>query len=120
MRMGAMSSGCWVRWRRFGVGTTTMLEISNDIPSYADSLAATGMRLFLAENFNDVDDAQFAEGRYAFSPAKLEAGLRRSDDLITHWHGAEDGRVQCMVSPHAPELCSPELLRESCADGGAT
>ena len=90
-----------------------MLEISNDIPSYADSLAATGMRLFLAENFNDVDDAQFAEGRYAFSPAKLEAGLRRSDDLITRWHGAEDGRVQCMVSPHAPELCSPELLRES-------
>ena len=94
-------------------GTTTMLEISNDIPSYADSLAATGMRLFLAENFNDIDDAQFAEGRFEFSRSKLDAGLLRSEDLISRWHGAEDGRVQCMVSPHAPELCSPELLRES-------
>lgn len=94
-------------------GTTTMLEISDDIPVYADSLAGTGMRLFLAENFNDVDDAQFAEGRYEFSSEKLDAGLRRSEDLISRWHGAEDGRVRCMVSPHAPELCSPELLRES-------
>ena len=94
-------------------GTTTMLEISNDIPSYAESLAGTGMRLFLAENFNDIEDAAFEQGRYAFSSDKLEAGLRRSEDLISRWHGAEDGRVQCMVSPHAPELCSPELLRES-------
>ncbi len=94
-------------------GTTTMLEISNDIPQYADSLAATGMRLFLAENVNDIDDVQFDQGRYVFSADKLDAGLRRSDDLISRWHNAEDGRVRCMVSPHAPELCSPELLRES-------
>ena len=94
-------------------GTTTMLEISDNIPEYADSLAATGMRLFLAENFNDIDDALFDQGRYEFSSDKLEAGLRRSEDLISRWHGAEDGRVRCMVSPHAPELCSPELLRQS-------
>ena len=94
-------------------GTTTMLEISNDIPTYADNLAVTGMRLFLAENFNDIDDAQFAEGRFEFSPSKMGAGLLRSEDLISRWQGAEDGRVNCMVSPHAPELCSPELLRES-------
>ncbi len=94
-------------------GTTTMLEISNDIPEYADSLAATGMRLFLAENFNDIDDTEFERGRYVFSSEKLDAGLRRSEDLISRWHGAERGRVRCMVSPHAPELCSPQLLRES-------
>ena len=52
-------------------GTTTMLEISNDIPSYADSLSGTGMRLFLAENFNDIDDAEFAEGGYAFSSGEV-------------------------------------------------
>ena len=94
-------------------GTTTMLEISNDIPDYGGSLAATGMRLFLAENFNDIDDMEFEQGRFAFSSGKLEAGLRRSEGLISRWHGAEDGRVRCMVSPHAPELCSPELLRQS-------
>ena len=47
-------------------GTTTMLEISNDIPDYAESLAATGMRLFLAENFNDIDDTEFEQGPFRF------------------------------------------------------
>ena len=96
-------------------GTTAMLEISDDIPEYAESLARTGMRLFLAENFNDVDDDQFSLGRFAFSNRKLEAGLQRGEDLISQWHNAEDGRVQCFVSPHAPELCSPELLRQATA-----
>ena len=52
-------------------------------------------------------------GGTPFSSEKLDAGQRRSEDLISRWHGAEDGRVRCMESPHAPELCSPELLRES-------
>ena len=94
-------------------GTTTMLEISDRIPQYAQSLVDTGLRLFLAENFNDADDERLSEGRFHFSSAKLEAGLRRSEELITAWHGREDGRVRCFVSPHAPELCSPDLLRSA-------
>lgn len=94
-------------------GTTTMLEISDRIPQYAQSLVDTGLRLFLAENINDADDERLSEGRFHFSPAKLEAGLRRSEELITAWHGREDGRVRCFVSPHAPELCSPDLLRSA-------
>ena len=57
-------------------GGTTLLEISDRIPQYADSLANAGLRLFLAENFNDIDDEQFGAGRYEFSEAKLEAGLQ--------------------------------------------
>ncbi|MCE2457358.1 MAG: amidohydrolase family protein [Dehalococcoidia bacterium] len=94
-------------------GTTSLLEISDNIPQYADRLADTGLRLFLSENFNDIDDEQFSVGRYEFSEAKLEAGLQRSVDLISSWHGQRDGRVQCFVSPHAPELCSPALLRRA-------
>ena len=94
-------------------GATTLLEISDNIPQYADSLADTGLRLFLAENFNDIDDEQLRLGRYEFSESKLDAGLRRSADLISAWHGRHDGRVRCFVSPHAPELCSPELLRRA-------
>ena len=101
------------RLSRFSSGATTLLEISDDIPQYADSLADTGLRLFLAENFNDVDDEQLRLGRYEFSESKLDAGLRRSADLISAWHGRHDGRVRCFVSPHAPELCSPVLLRRA-------
>ena len=92
-------------------GTTTMLEISDRIPQYAQSLADTGLRLFLAENFNDADDEALRDGAFKFSTAKLEAGIRRGEDLISAWHKRENGRVQCFVSPHAPELCSPDLLR---------
>ena len=94
-------------------GTTTLLEISDRIPQYADSLADTGLRLFLAENFNDIDDEQFSVGRYEFSESKLDSGLQRSTDLISDWHGRYSGRVRCFVAPHAPELCSPTLLRRA-------
>ena len=112
-RTSATSSRCLRRLSRFRSGATTLLEISDDIPQYADSLADTGLRLFLSENFNDVDDEQLRLGRYEFLESKLDAGLRRSADLISAWHGRHDGRVRCFVSPHAPELCSPELLRRA-------
>lgn len=94
-------------------GTTTLLEISNNISEYADSLAATGLRLVLAEHINDFDPVKAREGVYEFLPDRLEAGLQRSSDFIESWHGREDGRVTCFVAPHAPENCSPELLRSA-------
>jgi len=94
-------------------GTTALLEISDRVPQYARALADTGLRLFLAENFNDADDEALRRGRFEFSKSKLDAGLQRSADLISGWHGAENGRVRCFVAPHAPELCSPDLLRRA-------
>ena len=94
-------------------GTTALLEISDRVPQYARALADTGLRLFLAENFNDADDEALGRGRFVFSESKLDAGLQRSADLISGWHGAENGRVRCFVAPHAPELCSPDLLRRA-------
>ena len=46
-------------------------------------------------------------------PAKLEQGLQRSTDLVETWHGKGGGRVTCFIAPHAPETCSPALLRAS-------
>ena len=94
-------------------GTTTLLEISNDVTEYAESLAATGLRLVLAEHINDFDSARAREGIYEFLPDRLGEGLQRSADLIERWHGREDGRVTCFMAPHAPESCSPDLLRQA-------
>jgi 5-methylthioadenosine/S-adenosylhomocysteine deaminase len=94
-------------------GTTCLLEISSNIPDYAESLEKTGLRLALAENINDVDEARARDSIFEFSDAQLEAGLQRSADLVEKWHGRADGRVTCFMAPHAPETCSPGLLRRS-------
>lgn len=94
-------------------GVTCLLEISSDVAGYASDLAATGLRLALAENMNDVDEAQAREGVYRFDEAKADAGLQRSADLVESWHGRHEGRVSCLLAPHAPETCSPDLLRRT-------
>ena len=94
-------------------GTTCAMEISSGILDYVDSLASTGLRLVLAENINDVDETKARDGVFDFSGARREAGLKRSADLIERWHGRADSRVTCFMAPHAPETCSPELLRGS-------
>ncbi len=94
-------------------GTTTLLEISANVAGYATALADTGLRLVLGDNINDVDEPLMRDGVFEFSEAKLEAGLKRSTDLIETWHGGGNGRISCFVAPHAPETCSPLLLRQS-------
>ncbi|MCH8869210.1 MAG: amidohydrolase family protein, partial [Chloroflexi bacterium] len=94
-------------------GTTTLLEISTDISEYAESLAGTGLRLVLAEHVNDFDPAKARHGVYEFLTDRLDAGLQRSADFIESWHGRENGRVTCFMAPHAPENCSPDLLRRA-------
>ena len=94
-------------------GTTCLLEISANVAGYAPDLAETGLRLVLAENINDVDEAQAREGVYHFDDSRADAGLQLSADLIESWHGRHDGRVSCFLAPHAPETCSPDLLGRS-------
>ncbi len=94
-------------------GTTCLLEIQAGVAGHAESLAKTGLRLVLAHNFNDVDEAKMRESTFHFLADRLDLGLQRSADLIDAWHGKENGRVSCFIAPHAPETCSPELLRRS-------
>ncbi len=94
-------------------GVTCLLEISSNVAEYAPDLTATGLRLALAENINDVDEAQARQGDYRFDSARADAGLQRCADLVEAWHGQEQGRVRCFLAPHAPETCSPDLLRRS-------
>ena len=94
-------------------GTTCLLEISAGVQGYAQSLEQTGLRLVLADNLNDVDEAKTRDGLFEFLPARLDQGLQRSADLIGTWHGKGDGRVSCFMAPHAPETCSPALLQRS-------
>jgi len=92
-------------------GNTTMLEISTRVPDYAQLVAGTGLRAVFGQSASDLEPAGIRENRFVYSPALAEKTLRGVDDVISTWHGAEKGRVTCVVAAHAPEACSPELLR---------
>jgi cytosine/adenosine deaminase-related metal-dependent hydrolase len=91
-------------------GTTGLIEIGFDVPDYAAAIVPSGLRLVLAQSASDVVADPMATSRM-FSPARADASLQRVADLIDRWHGAEGGRITCCVAAHAPEACSPDLLR---------
>ncbi len=93
-------------------GTTTLLEIADRVGEFAPALADSGLRLALADNINDVDPDRLRDGIYEFDSHRREAGLQRSADLIEGWNNYDDGRITCLLAPHASETCSPELLRQ--------
>jgi guanine deaminase len=52
-------------------------------------------------------DPSFAES------SVLETSLRQSADLISRWHGRDNGRLRYAVTPRFAVSCSAEMLRES-------
>ena len=50
----------------------------------------------------------------------LELSLRQSADLISRWHGRDDGRLRYAVTPRFAVSCSAEMLRQSAALANAT
>jgi cytosine/adenosine deaminase-related metal-dependent hydrolase len=93
-------------------GTTTLLEIADHVGGFSQTLADTGLRLVLADNINDINPVRLREGYYEFEAHRREDGIQRSSDLVDKWHNYDDGRVSCFLAPHAPETCSPEMLKE--------
>ena len=93
-------------------GTTTLLEIADHVGEFAQTLADTGLRLVIADNINDINPVRLREGFYEFEDSRRADGVQRSADLVSRWHNYDDGRVTCFLAPHAPESCSPEMLRE--------
>ena len=45
----------------------------------------------------------------------LERSLRESEELISAWHGADDGRLGYAVTPRFAVSCTADMLRESAA-----
>src|SRR2546422_3084448 len=90
-------------------GTTGLIEIGFDVPSYAAVIVGSGLRLVPARSCSDVVADAVATSAM-FSPARTDASLQRVAEMIERWHGAEGGRITCCVAAHAPEACSPDLL----------
>lgn len=94
-------------------GTTALLEDAVGIENYAQDMVDTGLRLVLAERAWDRAGASIGDpSAFRRDPALGTAGLGRIERLHTKWNGAGEGRVRVGVSAWAPDMCSPELLRD--------
>jgi len=93
-------------------GTTTLVEPFRHVVNYAGTMAETGLRLYFSENCADALTLKIRSGIYEFDQSWGETFLERQRELITRFHDTVDGRVMCQVAAHAPDNCSPWMLRQ--------
>lgn len=94
-------------------GTTLILEDAIGIARYAEALQASGLRYLLCERAWDRAQASIGQpGAFVRSPELAEQGLARIEQLHTQWHGKANARLQVGLAAWAPDMCSPELLRQ--------
>ena len=93
-------------------GTTTMVDPFRHVYQYAQTMADSGLRLFLSESCADALNLKIRYGIYEYSEEWGQQFLDRTERLIEEFHGMDGGRVQCQVAAHAPDNCSPWMLRK--------
>jgi 5-methylthioadenosine/S-adenosylhomocysteine deaminase len=91
-------------------GCTTLVDPFRHVPSYADAMAATGLRLWLAENCADINTLRIRHGDYTEDRSFGQGFLDRTVEIIDTLHGSHNGRVQVQIAAHAPDNCSPWML----------
>jgi 5-methylthioadenosine/S-adenosylhomocysteine deaminase len=91
-------------------GTTTMVEPFRFVAGYAAGMVETGIRLWLSENGADALTLKIRHGVYEYDRAFGEQFLERIVTLVEQFHDTADGRVQCQMAAHAPDVCSPWML----------
>ena len=94
-------------------GTTAILEDATGIEAYVEDLAATGVRFLLTERAWDKARGSIGDPAPFEVDRKLgERCLARIEALHGKRNGTAEGRIRIGVSAWAPDMCSPELLRD--------
>jgi len=95
-------------------GTTALLEDGVNIANYAQEMVDTGLRMVLAERCWDRAGASIGDpSGFRRDEALGRAGLERIERLHAQCDGAGEGRIRVGVAAWAPDMCSPELLRDA-------
>ncbi|CAM3945949.1 amidohydrolase [Cohnella lubricantis] len=80
-------------------GTTTFVDMYDHMDRVAEVVEQSGMR------------ASLTRGVIGLCPPDVQtAKLNEAISFARDWHGKADGRIQTMMSPHAPYTCPPDYI----------
>lgn len=80
-------------------GTTTFADMYFFMDNVAQAAQDSGIRAVLARGMVGIGDkAQFA--------------IDDSTEFVKKWNGKAQGRISCLLGPHAPYTCPPEYLKK--------
>ena len=94
-------------------GVTFMLEDSSDIDDYAEALATSGLRFLFGERAYDRVGTSIGDpAPYQLDRSLGQKHMETIERTFAKWNGKADGRIRVAISAWAPDMCSPELLRD--------
>lgn len=94
-------------------GVTFMLEDASNIDDYAATLATTGLRFLFGERAYDRSGTAIGDpAPFQLDRAMGERHMATIEKTFAKWNGKADGRIRIAISAWAPDMCSPELLRD--------
>ncbi len=91
-------------------GSTTVVDFYRHPEALARAAQEIGLRSFIGGRILDADTAALARRDWRSDPAQGEATLREATDFISAWQGRSP-LITPVIGPHAPDTCSPALLR---------
>lgn len=82
-------------------GTTCFLDMYDHMDTVGEVVLESGIR------------ATLCRGVIGFGNESLrQKKLKEAIQFALEWKGAGEGRIQTMLSPHAPYTCSPDLIQQ--------
>ena len=96
-------------------GTTTFGDFYYPMTELVKNHVALGTRAVVSSMINQLPaDTSGIDVTvpYPLDPAIGERKLRDNIELVERYHDSENGRIQCRFGPHAPDMCTDEMLRE--------
>ncbi|GGC23964.1 N-ethylammeline chlorohydrolase [Marivita lacus] len=90
--------------------------IINDSFTHQDvalpAMAETGLRAWGCGRIHDVDFSRVHLGEWSYDTQIGMQTMRDAEDLIAQFHDPIGLRTGVVLAPHAPDTCSPDLLRQ--------
>lgn len=98
-------------WELLRFGSTTIVDFYRHPEALARAAEEAGLRAFVGGRIMDADNAALARGEWRADGTRGQVTLAEAMDVVER-RRAPGSLVTPILGPHAPDTCSPALLRE--------